>query len=132
MKRKDGEKNKSKSSRCGLVFNVGRLDSRMKKGNFAERVSPGAAVYLTAILEYMTAEVLELAGNAAMDNKKIRINPRHLMLAVRHDEELSKLFGHITFAQGGVVPSVHPSLLHRKNSRKGEAAEDLNESAGNA
>uniref|UniRef100_A0A1I7YJF1 Histone H2A n=1 Tax=Steinernema glaseri TaxID=37863 RepID=A0A1I7YJF1_9BILA len=127
MTRKDGKKNMSKSSRCGLAFNIGRMDTRMRKGNFAERVSPGAAVYLTAIIEYMTAEVLELAGNAAMDNKKMRVNPRHLMLAIRHDDELNKVLGHITIAQGGVVPSVHPSLLNRKNSRKG--SED--EPAGN-
>jgi histone H2A len=86
-------KSVSKSAKAGLQFPVGRMSRFLKKGKYATRVGAGAPVYLAAILEYLCAEILELAGNAARDNKKTRIIPRHIQLAVRNDEELNKLFG---------------------------------------
>ena len=109
-----GKKATSKSSKAGLQFPVGRIGRFLKKGKYATRVGAGAPVYLAAILEYLTAEILELAGNAARDNKKSRIVPRHIQLAVRNDEELNKLFGSVTIAQGGVLPNIHSVLLPKK------------------
>ncbi|XP_069491726.1 histone H2A-like [Ambystoma mexicanum] len=113
---------KTRSSRAGLQFPVGRIHRLLKKGHYTDRIGSGASVYLAAVLEYLTAEVLELAGNAARDNKKARIVPRHLQLAVRNDEELNKLFSGVTIAQGGVLPNIQAQLLP-KRTLKG-AAED--------
>ena len=63
---------------------------------------------------FVLVQVLELAGNAARDNKKTRIIPRHIQLAVRNDEELSKLMGSVTIANGGVLPNIHQNLLPKK------------------
>jgi histone H2A len=70
----------SRSAKAGLQFPVGRIARYLKKGRYATRIGAGAPVYLAAVLEYLTAEVLELAGNAARDNKKNRIIPRHIQL----------------------------------------------------
>ena len=110
---------RSRSSRAGLHFPVGRIHRLLKRGNYAERIGAGAPVYLAAVMEYLAAEILELAGNAARDNKKHRINPRHLQLAVRNDEELNKLLSDVTIAQGGVLPNIREMLLpKRANSEK--------------
>jgi len=106
----------SRSSKAGLAFPVGRVHRLLRKGNYAQRVGAGAPVYLAAVLEYLAAEILELAGNAARDNKKTRIIPRHLQLAIRNDEELNKLLGHVTIAQGGVLPNIHQSMFHLRQS----------------
>ena len=111
-------KSKSRSSRAGLQFPVGRLHRKLRKGNFAKRVGAGAPVYLAAVMEYLAAEILELAGNAARDNKKTRITPRHLQLAVRNDEELNKLMVGVTISNGGVLPNIHAVLLPKKTVTK--------------
>ncbi|CAN7066074.1 unnamed protein product [Brassica oleracea var. botrytis] len=85
----------SRSSKAGLQFPVGRIARFLKAGKYADRV-------------------LEVAGNAARHNKKTRIIPRHIQLAVRNDEELSNLLGSVTIASGGVLPHILPNLLPAK------------------
>ena len=108
----------SKSVKAGLQFPVARVLRLMKRGNYANRVSPGAGVYAAAVMEYLAAEILELAGNAARDNKKKRVIPRHLQLAIRNDEELNKLLHGVTISQGGVLPNIQAVLLPKKSSDK--------------
>lgn len=117
-KKKGSKSASSRSSRAGLQFPVGRIHRHLREGRYADRIGAGAPVYLAAVLEYLTAEILELAGNAARDNKRTRIVPRHIQLAVRNDEELNRLLGGVTIASGGVMPNIHAALL----PKGGEAA----------
>ncbi|OVA18299.1 Histone H2A [Macleaya cordata] len=100
----------SRSVKAGLQFPVGRIGRYLKKGRYSQRVGTGAPV-------------LELAGNAARDNKKNRIIPRHVLLAVRNDEELGKLLSGVTIAHGGVLPNINPVLLPKKTAEKAAGKE---------
>uniref|UniRef100_A0A1I8MU77 Histone H2A n=1 Tax=Musca domestica TaxID=7370 RepID=A0A1I8MU77_MUSDO len=93
---------KSSSRRAGLVFPVKRIRKLLCSGDFAERITMGSASYLTAVMEYLTAEILVLAGNFAMDHHKKLIVSRHLQMAIMTDPELRTLFMGVTFAQEGL------------------------------
>lgn len=111
-------KSTSHSARAGLQFPVGRVKRYLKRqAQNKIRVGSKAAIYLTAVLEYLTAEVLELAGNAAKDLKVKRITPRHLQLAIRGDEELDSLIK-ATIAFGGVLPHINKALLLKVEKKK--------------
>jgi histone H2A len=75
----------------------------------------GAPVYAAAVLEYLSAEILELADNAARDNKRKTINPRHITLAIRN-HELNKLLKIVTISQGGLLPNIQAVLLPKKST----------------
>ena len=96
----------------------------MRTGRYCDRVGTGAPVYLAAVLEYLAAEVLELAGNAAKDNKKTRIIPRHILLAIRNDEELNRLMANTTIADGGVLPNINSALLPGKIEKAAKESQD--------
>jgi len=99
-------KSKSRSRRAGLLFPVGRIHRICRKGPWVgSRIAKGAPVYLTAVLEYLVAEMVEQAGLVARLVGKERILPRHIMLAVTRDTELDILCKGVIMQGGGMDKS---------------------------
>lgn len=109
-------KQTSRSSKAGLHFPVGRIARFLKQGRYAERVGTGAPVYLAAVLEYLTAEVLELSGHCAKTLKKTRIVPRCIFMAVKQDPELDQLLSDAIIANGGAKEYIDDFLVKKKTS----------------
>ncbi len=108
----------SRSEKANLVFPVGRIHRYMRERAKASapRVGGAAPVFFAGLLEYLVAEVLELAGNVAHNSNKARIVPRHIFLAVHNDAELNKLFADKIIVNGGVVPDVAYALKPRRKT----------------
>lgn len=105
-----GPTKRAKNVRAGLSFSVPRVSKVIRVWGIRTRNGAGAAVYLTGVVEYLIAEILEIASQVARDHKKKRITPRHIKLAVLLDSELNRLFRD-TILPGGVVPFIHEFLL---------------------
>jgi len=113
----------SKSERAGIQFPVSRVKRYLRDckntGRIKMRITATSAVYLAAVLEYMSAEVLEISGKYAIEGSRRRITPRHILLAIRNDEELAKLLRDVVIPNSGVRPNIMPELypkLTKKSS----------------
>ncbi|XP_048357560.1 histone H2A-beta, sperm-like [Sphaerodactylus townsendi] len=88
----------SRSCRAGLIFPVGRIDRFLRAGDYAERIGSGASVYMAAVLQYLTYDIVDIAGNIAANDHRRRIAPRHLLETIHCDSELQQVFG------GAILP----------------------------
>ena len=114
-----GTKSVSGSTRAGTLFPVGRLNRYIKQGRYSERTGASSGAFLAAVLEYVTAEILELAGDLAEQGKMKTIKPKHINLGIRSDAELFKLFHSVQISDGGRPVSIEQALLPPK---KGQAS----------
>ena len=99
--------------RSGLLFSVPRVGHLMKRDRLAGKIGKRPQIVLAAVMEYITSEILELAGNISQEAKKKRITPRHIMLSIANDEELSKIVPNAIFHESGVVPHIEPAMLKK-------------------
>jgi len=130
---------KRKKLQGDLIFPVRRMKLNLNhamgnKRKFKNKMGDGrkvttpSAVFMTAVVEYLTAEVLELSGEVAKNMKKQRIVPRHILAAIRMDEELNNFLPRSTMiTSAGVMPKPLPSFLLQNNVPKKEWTAGPNE-----
>ncbi|XP_037806185.1 histone H2A-beta, sperm-like [Lucilia sericata] len=103
---------KSRSKKANLKFPVARIHRYLRKGRYAERIGETAPVFLCAVLEYLTSEVIELAGNIAIDGYRKIIEPRDIKFGIELDPELRKFLPNITIPNSEKLLYIEPALLN--------------------
>merc|ERR1712034_196491 len=117
LKKQVNKKQVRLEKRVGLSFPCARVTRHCRKTRVAKRISKKTGVFTSAVMEYIAAEVLELAGNAAKDKKKKTIFPKHLQTAIRSDEELSEFLKNVTIRSAHVLPHIEEVLLPKKKHK---------------
>lgn len=105
------KKKTTSAHKAGLQFPPARMVRYIRKNGYSKRVSPEAGVYMAAVLEYVSGEILELAGGAAREAGKSNIRPRDIFIAIAMDEDLKRVFSKSIIAHGGALPGIQTSLL---------------------
>lgn len=101
----------SQATKAGLQFPVGRIHRYLKNETRVRRVSACAAVYMAAALEYLCADLMDIAGSITRDRRKKRITPRHILYAIKDDRELDELLRDVHVPEAGTRPWLHIALL---------------------
>lgn len=110
---------KPTADKLKLVFNIQTVDELIVALSHQDRKGSTAGIYLTGVLEYLIAELIELAGRASKEDADSdqMMTQRHVKLAIINDEELNKLFADV-FLAGGVRPDIHQYLMTAKSPSK--------------
>ena len=113
------QKRTRKNVKAGLILPVARIFGHLKTMRVAERVSTEGAVSIASVLEYLITEILELSGNVCLDssqeNKLKVIKPKHIMLAIRQDNDLMQTIGEFIVSNSGNVRDVLSELKKEKD-----------------
>ena len=105
------QENKDAFSATRLQFDILECGAGISQ-HVKHDITITSAIFITGVIEYICAEILELAGNAARDLESPRILPRHIVLAIEGDEELDLLFGrrYNPVINAGIIVHIHRQL----------------------
>lgn len=110
----------SRQNKAGIIFPPSITEKFLRNFGYSKiMITNSSSVYLSAVLEYLTYEILDLSLNYCKENKRSRITIRDIEVTIRNDEEFSKIFRKINyvFLGGGVIPFIHPSLLVKRKNK---------------
>jgi histone H2A len=127
--RKSGKvrKAKSKNKKANIFFPIDRIIRQLKKEHPEKRISDLSGVFMSAVLEYLTSEILDLSGSVAQEENKKLISPHHILVAIKEDPELVKLLKDVTLPFSGVLPSPEfEKVLKKEEETNHSRDEDLN------
>lgn len=97
---------KTVSAKAGILFPVQKIRTQLSKGNYAKHIGKKAAIYMAAVLEYLCAEIFEIARIETRKANKQRIIPRHILLAIKKDADFEQLLKDVIISEAGVFPTV--------------------------
>ena len=102
----------SKASKAGILFPVPKINKRMQKSGWTDRVGGTAPVWVAAVTDYLAREVVEAAAKVCHDNgKHKRLQPRDVLLAVRNDSDLNRVFAGIKVLVGDKLKGVADEVV---------------------
>ena len=81
---------RTQSQRAGLTFSVCQFHQKLRRRTL-RRVQKVSSVYLSAVIEYLVKEVLDLSNEIAQYQEQNILQPRHINTALRYDQELNQL-----------------------------------------
>ena len=119
----------SDSTKAKLIFSVAKAESDIRTHTSNKlRVGVHASIWLANTLEFLSAEILELAGSKkAFDSKELVITPQHINQAILDDEEFATLLKDVVITEGGVLPYIHP--IHLQKKKGGSSSNNITKNA---
>ncbi|KAI5942426.1 Histone H2A-Bbd type 2/3 [Manis javanica] len=81
-----------------LLFLVSHIQRILQESHYSQRMSPSMPVFLAAVIQYLTAKVLELVDNKAQTQGSRHITPEIVDMLFHSNPLLSSLFRETTFS----------------------------------
>lgn len=117
-----------KEAKAGILFPVGKINKRMAKSGWTDRVGGTAPIWVAAVCDYLAREVVDATAKACKDGgKHKRIQPRDVILAIRNDPDLNRVFAGVKVLVGDKLKGVSDEIVCEADKRYKDATKKKNE-----